>query len=201
MKRFLFGFIAMAVIAGSCTKTPKVPLGTDGMLRTGKWKIGKSLVTMRMPNGQKATVDYGTHRSACLVDNYLKFDSLNRGSVHNNGASCSNADADSIAFIWTLKNNDQNIDLLGLYTVVDSVIETVVLNSTGTAYEAQYSTGPSYISNLRNATITGFSQSSFTLEYDFKGKYPDTTAAKGGSPAAPIILDDTFRIHITYNNF
>jgi hypothetical protein len=146
-------------------------------------------------------MDYGPYRYDCVKDNYLKFDSLNRGSLLNGGVSCSVGDADSIGFIWVLKNNGNNVDILNCYTLVDSIAQTVVLDGTTGKYTPHYDAAPSYIANLYNAAISNFSQSSFVLEYDLLGRYPDTTAAKGGSETAPMILADTFHFHITYSNF
>ncbi len=202
MKRLLLPLLVIILFFEACTKTTTVPPGPDGMLRTGKWKISTSMVTLRMPNGKPVTVDYGGFRKACIKDNYLKFDSLNRGAVHNNGVSCSAADADSVGFIWAVKSNGTKIDLLGCYGLIDSVAMSVITDATtSTGYNIMYDTAVSYLHNIYNGGLTNLTQSSFILEYDLPAHYPDTTAAKGGSPTAPVILNDTFHFHITYTNF
>ena len=201
MKRLLLSLLVLLLLLDACKKTTTFPIGQDGMMRTGKWKISKSMVKLKLPNGKKTTIDYGPYRSACLVDNRLKFDSLNRGSILNGGVSCNIGDADSVGFIWQLKNNGNTIDMLNCYTLIDSVAQTVVLDGTTGNYVVQYNQASSYKSNLYDATISSFSQSSFTLEYDLPAHYADTTAANMGSAAAPVILLDTFHFMITYTNF
>jgi hypothetical protein len=201
MKKLIVPFAATMVLFASCTKEVTPNPNREAMLRSGKWKISTSMVTLRMPNGLKGTVDYGANRSACLVDNYLKFDSTNKGAVHNGGVSCSGFDADSIGFTWQLKNNGNNIDMLGCYTVIDSVKPSIYFDGTDNIYKVAYGTGPSYRSSIVNGVLTGFSQSSFVLEYSIPGYYADTMPANGGSAASPVYLPDTFNYHITYSNF
>jgi hypothetical protein len=200
MKQVLLSLLVIAVIFSSCTKTPSAPTTRDVQLRTGKWRITSSSVTLKLFNGKPGTVNYGQYRMPCLLDNFLKFDSLNRGAIHNGGVSCSKSDADSIAFIWVLKNNGNNIDLLNCYTLIDSVDQTIVFDPGPSIYEAQYATSSCYVSNLYNAQISNFSQSSFVLKYDLPAHYLDTTVAKGGSPTTPVVLLDTFHFAITYGN-
>lgn len=201
MRKLIVPFVAILALFASCTKKVDPNPNRDAMLRTGKWKITTSMVTLRLPNGQKGTIDYGAYRSTCLVDNYLKFDSTNKGAIHNGGVSCSGFDADSIGFIWQVKNNGVNIDILGCYTMIDSVKESIYLDAADNIYKVAYSTGPSYRSNIVNGTFSSFSQSSFVLNYSIPGYYADTMPANGGSAAAPVYLPDTFNYHITYSNF
>ncbi|MBC7554965.1 MAG: hypothetical protein H7257_13425 [Taibaiella sp.] len=200
MKKLFAPFIALSLIAASCTKENTTPLGREGMLRTGRWKISSSKVRLKLPNGKYSTINYGPYRKACITDNYLKFDSLNRGAIHNGGISCSVASPDSVGFIWSLKNNGNNIDILNCFTLIDSVKQFVYIDANG-IYQVGYDSASSYVSNIYNGVLSSFSQSSFVLEYPIYAQYPDTTAAKGGSAAAPVILPDTFHFMITYTNY
>ena len=200
MKKLFTPLIALLLFIGACKKDTIPPLDRAGMLRTGKWKISNSKVRLRLPNGIYGTVDYGAARKKCIVDNYLKFDSLTRGAVHNGGVSCNLADPDSVGFVWVLKNNDNNIDILNCYTLIDSVAQSLYVDVNG-VYQVKYDSAISYISNIYNGVLTNFSQSSFILEYPLIAHYGDTTAAKGGSAGAPAILPDTFHFMITYSNY
>ena len=201
MRQLLLAVLVLSIITLACNTHPDVAPDMAGMMRTGKWKISAGTVTLRQPNGVKKDQTYWPNlRKICLRDDYIVFDSSNIGSVHNGGTSCSLATADSINFIWQLKNNGGNIDLLNIYTVVDSVAQTVYLDNTVTPniYKIRYDTATSRTANIVNATIKQFSQSSFVLEYPHIGQYLDTT---GGHQASPVAKPDTFIFHVTYSNF
>ena len=201
MRQLLFLLLILSIFAVACKNSPNVPPDRGSMLRTGKWRISAGTVTIRLPNGVKSEQTYWNNlRRVCLRDDFLVFDSSNHGSVHNGGTSCSLGTPDSISFIWQLKNNGNNIDLLNAFTVVDSVAETVYLDGTVTpnVYRVRFDTATSYRSDIVNAKISNFSQSSFLLEYSLIGQYPDTTM---GNQATPVIKPDTFVFHVTYSNF
>lgn len=56
--------------------------------------------------------------------------------------------------------------------------------------------------DIYNAELTNFSQSSFTLNFDVRSVYPDSTNYHGGFPSAdPIMRPDTLHYSLIYNNF
>ncbi len=221
MKKTLFSLLALFLLAESCTKTPPDP--THGtMLRTGKWKISAATIRMKLPNGKDTTMDYIQFIPKCHQDDYIRFDSLSYGSVHNNGTSCSVADADSISFVWRLKNNETVMDIFNGFTLIDSVAETIltpyhfdtlsqdpflVLDTISndpanivldTVWDLNFSSATTSNINIYNATLSNFTQASFTMDFILPAHYPDSTHFHEMSP---IIRPDSFHYHVTYSNF
>ena len=157
MRQLLLSLLVLSLFIVACNNTPTVPPDRGSMLRTGKWKISAGTVTIRLPNGVKSEQTYWPNlRKICLRDDYIVFDSSNHGSVHNGGTSCSAVSSDSISFIWQLKNNGDNIDLLNIFTVVDSVAESVYLDASVTpnVYKVRFDTATTYRSNIVNGKIS-----------------------------------------------
>jgi len=221
MKKILLPLLVLALFVVACNKTPNANPNRAAMLRTGKWKVSAASVMMRLPNGRDTTLNYFSMIPACHADDYLRFDSLNHGAVYNGGTSCSVADADSISFIWQLRNDDNTIDLFNGFTLIDSVAETVLpyhidtINASSTpivldtistsptvvldsAFTLQFGVVNSPSINIYNATITNFSQSSFIMNFDFVAHYPQMDWY---IQAVPTIKLDTFHYSVTYTNF
>ncbi|NDC42579.1 MAG: hypothetical protein EBZ77_13705, partial [Chitinophagia bacterium] len=182
MKQVLFSILALSVLFASCTKEVTNTKSRADMLRTGRWRVDQSTVILTGPNGKPYTLDYGKYRKKCIVDNYLKFDSLNRGAVHNGGTSCSIADADSISFQWMLTDNDQNITIYNHYLMIDSIGQNMVYNTTDSVWEWRFDSAITAHSNLIKCALTDFSQSSFVLNYSLNGVWLDTSGGNQGSP-------------------
>lgn len=200
MRRSLLLLLTLSAALFACNKTPDPQVDVISQLRTGKWKINSGTVTMHNLNWiQKDQTYWPTLRKICLRDDYIIFDSSDRGVVYSNTTRCSPADVDSIAFVWQLKNNDKNIDLFNIYKVVDSVAVTLVpiASTSPQAYKVQYDTATSYVSNIRNAKLSNVTDNSFTLEYSLIAKSYDST---GGHYSSPVLRPDTFVFHVTYSH-
>ncbi len=196
MSKSLLLLLALFSILVACNKTPDPQSDVTTNLRTGKWKIASGTVTMRAPNGVKADQPYYPYlRKTCMQDDYIIFDSANHGAVYSNSTHCSVADADSISFVWHLKNNDKNIDLFNVYWMIDSISQQIALNSSS-IYVATYSNATSHEANIRDGKLSNVTASSFTLEYSLIGQYLDTT----GNPASPVAKPDTFEFHVNYTH-
>jgi len=198
MKQFLFAILTLSVMFAACTKEVTPSLSREDMLRKGKWRISSSKVTLTAPNGKPITVDYGAYRKKCIVDNVLRFDSLNKGAVLNGGTSCSIADADSIGFIWYLSNNQQSITLHNYYLMIDNVNQFLAYNGVDSVWEWKLDSAITSESNIVDAGLTDFSQSSFTINYSLPGVWLDTS---GGMQVSPVIKPDTYNFQIKYSNF
>lgn len=199
MKRSLLFLAALLALFAACNKTPDPQVDVITMLRSGKWKVNSGTVTLRQPNGVKADKTYYPDlRMTCLQDDYIIFDSSNIGKVYSNTTKCSGSDVDSANFVWVLKNNDKNMDIIGGYHIVDSVIYNIVSDPTSsTGYAVTYSPAVSRISELKNAKLTNVSDNAFTLEYTLYAQYLDTT---GGNAGSPVVKPDTFTYKVTYTH-
>ena len=220
MKKILLPLLALACFVIACNKTPDANPDRAAILRNGKWKISAATVMMRLPNGKDSTINYYNLIPGCHLDDYLKFDSLNRGAVHNGGTSCSLADADSIAFVWQLKNDDNMMDIYNGFTLIDSVAETVLpyhidtINANSSPivldtlsnifpivldsmFTLQFGVQNTPAVNIYNATLTNFSQSAFTMNFMFVAHYPQMSYFS----ATPVITPDTFHYSVPYTNY
>lgn len=211
MKNLLL-FTAIIVLIVACTqKKPTYTPDRASMLRTGKWHVTAGTVTLKKPNGIDTTINYMPFVSPCHADDYLKFDSLDKGATFPGSILCSLSDADSIGFNWRLLNNDNNIDLLNIFNLFTMVVETidtpyyfdtlskspltfdtladspiVVLDTLwNLRFDSIPVSGASYVYpgvNVYNADISNFSQSSFVLSFKWRGTYPDSTHGHEGGP-------------------
>ena len=139
--------------------------------------------------------------------------------MFSNTTKCSIGDADSIGFIWQLSNNDNNISIFNGFTLIDSVMETVlpyhidtlattpniVLDTLATTpnvvldtlYTLSYSASKTAAINIYNAAITGFSNSAFTMSFSLISQYPHMDYFI----SAPVYKPDTLHFKVTYGNF
>src|ERR1700743_427865 len=115
----------VSVIFTRCSKTLNPNPSTTDYLRTGRWKMSAATVMMKIPDGRDTTINYMSLMPACRLDDYITFDSLNRGFVHNGGVSCSAGDADSIGFVWSITNNNTVMSIYNGFTLIDSVAQLV----------------------------------------------------------------------------
>lgn len=199
MKRSLLFLVALSALFAACDKKPDPQVDTLSMLRSGKWKVNSGTVTMRQPNGIKAPQTYFPNlRLTCLQDDYIAFDSSNRGKVYSGTTKCSGSDGDSVSFVWVLKNNDKNMDIFGGYHIVDSVKYTFTTDpSAPNGVALSYSAAVSRVFDIHDAKLTNVTDNSFTLEYTLPAQYMDTTGGNWGSPVAK---PDTFVYKVTYTH-
>ncbi len=121
-------FLAFCVILmASCDKTPKINHNRASELRVGKWHVTSGTLTLRKPNGLDTTLNYMDWIPTCHKDDYIKFDSLNRGYIFPGGTTCDASQADSSAFVWQLKNGETILDLYNGFSNTFGVVETIVL--------------------------------------------------------------------------
>lgn len=199
MKRALFFLLALSVFYVACNKTPDPQVDVTSMLRTGKWHISSGTVTIRGLDGTKVAQKYYPDlRRLCLRDDYITFDSSNRGFVFSNSSRCSNGDIDSVAFVWQLKNNDSLIDLFNVYHMVDSVaVSYIPVAGTSAPYMLKFDTATTAISNIRNAKLSNVTDNSFSLQYSLVARSFDST---GGHFNGPLVVPDTFVFNVTYTH-
>jgi hypothetical protein len=87
-----------------------------------------------------------------------------------------------------------------VFDTVFGYARVIVINDT--TWQLHVDTANFLNTDIYNAQITNFSQTSFTLNYDILATYPDTTKLHMGLPhQMPIWRSDTFKYSVTYTNF
>jgi hypothetical protein len=217
MKYFIPILVALFVMEGCIQKTPSITPNKESMLRTGRWKVTSGTITQRKPNGWDTTLNYMLFVPSCHTDDYIRFDSLNHAYVYSNTIKCSQADPDSISFVWRLLNNDQNMDILNVFNFFYMDSETInpgyffdTLSQSPIVVLDTISTNPIVVLdsiwvanfipilvdgrelfdngiNLYSTYISNFSQQSFTLSFKWYAFYADTTNHHTGGIDLPPI--------------
>jgi hypothetical protein len=232
MKYFCLTLSVLFVLA-SCNKTPTVTANRENILRSKKWRISGGTITVKKPNGKDTILQYTSLLPDCYKDDYVTFDSLRHGTMFIGGVACSVADPATRGFTWQLRNNEANIDLYDgfneVFSATDSiqyyhfdtlgqsplVLDSIIKMTDTTPGFLKYYIVLDTIRELRfkglqlppfdiyGATITNFTESSFTLNFSFKTYYPDSTAWHGGLPynLPPIYRDDTSHYALIYSSF
>ncbi|NCX96634.1 MAG: hypothetical protein EBX41_09575 [Chitinophagia bacterium] len=196
-----FYLLLLFIAVASCTKSaPPSQNGIAAILRTGKWKVGAGTIRLKLPNGKDTILKYTDFRIACVQDDCIKFDSLNRGAVFTNAVKCNGAEADSMGFTWDLRNEGKLISIYGGFHLTDSLSQSIVTDASSgsTVYQIKYAPAVSSAFNIINATIDPYDKTSFTLSYYMPAQRLDTT---GGHQASPLTIPDTFYFNITYTNY
>jgi hypothetical protein len=206
MKYFLLSLSAIVLLA-ACQKTPKNDVTRENILRNGKWKIASGSLVAKLQSGKDTTLNFPPMIPTCNQDDYLVFDSLYTGAVYGGATKCSPSEPDYIRFSWQLLNNGNTIvfnnPLNLLYKEYMSLelpkLDTISMNPfvTQVVYPATYFVVP-YDTTTITATISSFSTSSFTLNYNIPSIYFDTT---GNNTYSPVLRLDTINYTVTYNSF
>jgi hypothetical protein len=212
------------------------------MLRKEKWKISSGTLTVKLPNGKDTVLNYLDWIPVCHRDDYFDFNSAVYGSVFNGGNKCDPGEADSISLAYKLTNNDQYLSLYNSFHLYYSVAESILpyrfdtIQFTplvlDTIYGAADTPGLNAVirldtiwmlhfdsvavanTDIFNAPITNFTQSSFTINFSLLSKYPDSTNFKTGkwyftngaglpdsADNNTVRIADTFKYKVTYTNF
>jgi len=97
------------------------------------------------------------------------------------------------------------------YLVLDTLVRRIdttpgflkVLIALDTIRELRFRSKPLTQFDIYGATITEFTESSFTLNFSCKGLYPDSTGWHAGGPYnfEPIYREDTMHYKLTYSGF
>lgn len=199
MKNLILPILGIVMFLASCEKKAPVPApGREDMLRKGKWKIASGTVRLKMPNNLPGTTDYVKVRELCLLDDYLKFDSLNYGFVGNGDTACSVADPDSVQFTWRLLDNGNTLQILNGFKIRDSMTEQIVYNTDMSRYDVVFGPATTRKKDILDGKLTDVSESSFTLNYYLPAQSLDTT---GGRQTSPLVRPDTFYYSVKYVNY
>ena len=211
MKNFLLFFTAVMLFSACNQTKPTFSPDRVNILRSGRWKVVSGTVTLKKPNGLDTTLNYMPFVPPCHLDDYIKFDSGNHGATFPGTILCYASDADSIGFIYNMRNNDNNIDLLNIFNLFQMVYETIntpyyfdtvsqsplvldtIQRSPYVILDTMWSlrfdsvavSGNSTVypgANVYNADISNFSKSGFTLSFKWYGTYPDSTGGHEGGP-------------------
>ena len=126
MKYFLLALSIVVVIA-SCNKPPTTSPSRESLLRVGKWHVTAGTLTLRKPNGIDTTLNYLNWIPVCHRDDYIKFDSLNRGYVIPGSDLCNAGDEDSVGFSWKLENGETTMSLYNGFSNTFGVKESILL--------------------------------------------------------------------------
>lgn len=223
MKYFFLALCALFVFE-ACTKDPVVIKNKENLLRTGKWKISSGSIKQKLPNGTYTSRNYTDILPDCWKDDYIVFDSGVRAALYYGSEKCNAGEGEYTSFTWQLTNNDNTISFFNGFKLLYSdtqYIQALRFDTTNqdpltfaqvtgpdglqyndSIWENKFEPMAVHNTSIYDATITEFSQSSFTLNYSLISTYPDTTNGHQGAPRLmPIIRPDTFRFKITYNNF
>ncbi len=237
--RYFFLALSVIILWSSCSKDPTINNSRESILRSGRWKISSGTLSVRKPNGVDTVLNYMNWIPYCHKDDYIRFDSGNRGYLFPGSILCNPSDADSTQFVWKMENGETTMSLYNGFNNTFSVTETIlipfyfdtvsksplVLDTLVNAATAAAMTPPGVIVldsmwnlhfdttavpgfDIYHATISYFSQSTFTINYSMYSWYPDSThhqtgfdAANGGIDFNPVIRADTFHFSVTFTNF
>lgn len=206
MKYFLLSLSAIIMLA-ACQKTPKATVSKENTLRANRWKISSGTLTVKLPSGKDTTIPYVGLLPTCNQDDYLVFDSLDYGAVNSGSIKCSPSEPAEISFTWQLLNNNtilsinnaKNFFYASGMTMSPPTPDTISVNpfKVDTVYKLDYFVGP-FDTSAVNATVSNFTDNSFTLTYGIPSEYVDTTLHHAYQPT---VLPDTVIYNITYTSF
>ncbi len=135
MKYFFLALSVIAIVA-SCNKPPQTNYSRESMLRKGKWHVTSGTLTLRKPNGVDTTLNYYNWIPLCHQDDYLVFDSLNKGYIFPGSNICNAGDADSIGFSWKFENGETTLSLYdgfnNTFGVTESILEPYFFDTLST---------------------------------------------------------------------
>ena len=124
MRYFFLAFCIILIAA--CNKAPTTNYSRESMLRKGSWHVSGGTLTLRKPNGVDTTLNYLDWIPTCHKDDFIKFDSLNRGFVFPGANRCDASEADSTGFVWQLKNGESLMDLYNGFSNTFGVTESIL---------------------------------------------------------------------------
>jgi len=125
--KYVFLALVIILLWSSCAKNPTINYSRESMLRSGKWKVSGGTLSVRKPNGKDTVLAYTDWIPFCHRDDYIKFDSFNRGYLFPGSVLCNPSDADSTAFVWKVENGETTMSLYNGFNNTFSVWESVLL--------------------------------------------------------------------------
>ena len=118
----LLSLIVFSFLLMQCKKDDETPPKTPAELILGSWQLTGDAYSPAYDyfgNGNKITDAYVLY-DACQKDDITTFKTNSEGEFNEGATKCDVADPQSVAFLWTLTNNNTtlNISALADFTIV-----------------------------------------------------------------------------------